>query len=60
MRKNTIPKSIALVLVLFYVTSSLCHSQELSQPIHQVIEELAVKVSMRDGGDQAVNKHLPP
>ena len=44
-----IRKSITIVLVLFCLASSLCLSQELSQPNYRVIEELNVKVTMRDG-----------
>lgn len=40
---------IAIKLTLFYFISFSCFAQELSQPVHQVIEELDVKVSMRDG-----------
>jgi putative CocE/NonD family hydrolase len=42
-------KPITIVLLLSCIASSICLSQELSQPLHRVIEELDIKVPMRDG-----------
>lgn len=46
---KTVPKCLTITLVLFCLASSPCLSQELSRPIFRVIEELDVKVTMRDG-----------
>ena len=47
--KNCIRASLIGSLALFYLTSFLCFSQEPSQPVYRVIEELGIKVAMRDG-----------
>jgi putative CocE/NonD family hydrolase len=44
---------------MFLLASSLCLSQELSQPVHRVIEELDVKVPMRDGIRLSTNIYRP-
>ena len=52
-------KPVTTVILLFYLASFLCLSQELSQPNFQVIEELDVKVSMRDGIRLSTNTYRP-
>jgi putative CocE/NonD family hydrolase len=52
-------KPITIVFLLVSLASSLCLSQELSQPIFRVIEELDVKVSMRDGIRLSTNIYRP-
>jgi len=59
MKKTQIPKTIIIGIAFFYFASFFCLSQELSQPIHQVIEELDVKVSMRDGIRLSTNIYRP-
>ncbi len=59
MRKRQIPKAVFIAITLFYFASSFCLSQELSQPIYQVIEELDEKVSMRDGVRLSTNIYRP-
>ena len=59
MRKRQIPKAVFIAIMLFYFASSFCLSQELSQPVYQVIEELDVKVSMRDGIRLSTNIYRP-
>ncbi|MBE9510496.1 MAG: CocE/NonD family hydrolase [Bacteroidetes bacterium] len=59
MRKRQIPKAIIIAITLFYFASFLCLSQELSQPVYQVIEELDVKVPMRDGIRLSTNIYRP-
>jgi putative CocE/NonD family hydrolase len=59
MKKRLSLKTITIVLLLFYFASFLCLSQELSQPVYQVIEELDVKVSMRDGVRLSTNIYRP-
>lgn len=52
-------KPITILLVLFHLASCIGFSQELSQPIYQVIEELDVKVTMRDGIRLSTNIYRP-
>ncbi len=40
---------VCFTILLASLASAPCHSQELSQPLHEVTEELDVKVTMRDG-----------
>jgi putative CocE/NonD family hydrolase len=47
--KNFIRMTMAMILSSFCLTSSPCLAQEASRPVYQVIEELGVKVTMRDG-----------
>jgi putative CocE/NonD family hydrolase len=54
-----ISKTIFISLTMFLLASSLCLSQELSQPVHRVIEELDVKVPMRDGIRLSTNIYRP-
>ncbi len=52
-------KPVTTLLVLSCLASSLCLSQELSQPVYRVIEELDVKVPMRDGVRLSTNIYRP-
>jgi len=52
-------KPIIILLLLFHLASFIGLSQELSQPLYQVIEELDVKVYMRDGIRLSTNIYRP-
>jgi len=54
-----ISKTTKTLLIMFYTALSPCLSQELSQPIYQVIEDLDVKVTMRDGIRLSTNIYRP-
>ena len=59
MKKRLSPKTIIIILTLFCFAFSLSFAQELSQPVYQVIEELDVKMPMRDGIRLSTNIYRP-
>jgi putative CocE/NonD family hydrolase len=59
MKKRTDQKIFIIVLSLFCFTFSFSYSQESSQPLFQVIEEVDVKVPMRDGVRLSTNIYRP-
>ena len=52
-------KSLVSNLVLLYVISFLCQAQNLSGTDYKIIEELGVKVPMRDGVSLSTNIYRP-
>lgn len=54
-----IGRPLTIVLGVFLIISSPCLAQEGSQPVYQVIQELDVKVSMRDGIRLSTNIYRP-
>jgi len=54
-----ISKTTNTLLIIFYTALFPCLSQELSQSVYQVIEDLDVKVTMRDGIRLSTNIYRP-
>lgn len=52
-------RGITIFLYIFYIHTSFCQTKESSENIFNVIEELDVKVSMRDGVKLSTNIYCP-
>jgi uncharacterized protein len=52
-------KGFVIFLSLYCIGSLFCEAQELSKPVYKVIEELDVKVTMRDGVKLSTNIYHP-
>jgi putative CocE/NonD family hydrolase len=52
-------KVLIVIFTLFTLVPYLCLTQEISQPTYKVIEELDVKVTMRDGIRLSTNIYRP-
>lgn len=52
-------RGMVLLLSIFYVLPSFCQTQKPSEPFYKVIEEMEVKVPMRDGVRLSANIYRP-
>src|SRR5512140_1171103 len=52
-------KGMALFLIMLNIQPAFCQTGELSEPVYKVIEELDVRVPMRDGVRLSTNIYRP-
>jgi len=59
MKKDQIQKTQIMMLAILFLLPLFCLAQDLSQPVYKVIEQLDIKVSMRDGISLSTDLYLP-